>query len=137
MLLEHLQPEHHKYLKHYRSFEFLGQELKDVYAASDVLVSRAGAISLAEIDFVRKPSLLIPLGTSASRGDQILNAEAFAQDHDCKIFHQGEFSDAEFLDGLKNLLIHAKSAGVGHPHEDKFQPLTKIISLLESYENRR
>jgi UDP-N-acetylglucosamine--N-acetylmuramyl-(pentapeptide) pyrophosphoryl-undecaprenol N-acetylglucosamine transferase len=60
----------------YRSFEFLGEQLKDVFAAADLVVSRAGANSIFELLALRKPMLLIPLEIG-SRGDQILNARSF------------------------------------------------------------
>lgn len=133
-LLQHLKPEHEKYLAHYRSFEFLNQELKHVYAATDVIVCRSGAISLAEIDFFEKPAILIPLGKAASRGDQILNAEAFSKDHLCRVLHEGEFSDIEFIEDIKALLKYHKPAHPGHAahqNEEKFKPLEKIIRLLQ------
>jgi UDP-N-acetylglucosamine--N-acetylmuramyl-(pentapeptide) pyrophosphoryl-undecaprenol N-acetylglucosamine transferase len=132
-LLQHLKPEHHKNLSRYRAFEFLENELKDVYAAADVIVSRAGAISLAELDFFEKPVILIPLGTAASRGDQILNAEVFAKDHLAKVLHEGEFSDLEFMDDIHELMLHRKSSHVGHKKEDKFSALDKIIRLLQKH----
>ncbi len=61
----------------YRQFEFLGKELPDVFAASDLVLSRAGANALFELLALRKPHLLVPLSRAASRGDQILNAAAF------------------------------------------------------------
>lgn len=135
-LVEHLKPEHQKYLSRYRSFEFLDHELKDVYAAADVMVSRAGAISLAEIDFFDKPVVLIPLGKSASRGDQILNAEAYATRHLAKVLYEGEFSDVEFLEDVQYLFKHRKTSSIGHKKDDKFQANEKIIRLLSKYENR-
>lgn len=132
-LLQHLKPEHHKNLSRYRAFEFLENELKDVYAAADVIVSRAGAISLAELDFFEKPVILIPLGTAASRGDQILNAEVFAKDHLAKVLHEGKFSDLEFMDDIHELMLHRKSSHVGHKRDDKFSVLDKIIRLLQKH----
>jgi len=128
-LLKYLKPDHQKYLSHYRAFDFIQNELKDVYAASDVVVSRAGAISLAELDFFEKPVILIPLGKAASRGDQILNAEIFSKNHLSKILFEGEFSDAEFLEDIQHLIKHRKSARTHQ--EDKFQTLDKIIRLLQ------
>lgn len=62
----------------YRQFEYLHAELADVMAAAELVVSRAGANSLYELLALRKPHLLIPLSKKASRGDQIDNAEYFA-----------------------------------------------------------
>ncbi len=61
----------------YRQFEFLGDELPDILAASELVLSRAGANALFELLLLRKPNLLVPLSRAASRGDQILNAAAF------------------------------------------------------------
>ena len=61
----------------YYTAPFFFRELPDIMAAADLVISRAGANVLAEIATLGKPSLLIPLPASASRGDQIRNAEAF------------------------------------------------------------
>ena len=63
----------------YRQFEYVKEDLKHIFAAADLLVSRAGANAICEILALGKPSLLIPLPTKGSRGDQILNANSFAQ----------------------------------------------------------
>jgi UDP-N-acetylglucosamine--N-acetylmuramyl-(pentapeptide) pyrophosphoryl-undecaprenol N-acetylglucosamine transferase len=60
----------------YKSFEFVGPELKDLLALADAVVSRAGANSIFELLALGKPMLLVPLELG-SRGDQVLNAEAF------------------------------------------------------------
>ena len=51
--------------------------MKDLYAAADIIISRAGANTLAEILSLAIPNILIPLPLSQSRGDQILNAASF------------------------------------------------------------
>lgn len=61
----------------YRQFETINEELADIFAASDFVVSRAGANIIFELLALKKPSLLIPLSKKASRGDQILNARSF------------------------------------------------------------
>jgi len=58
-------------------FEYLDAEYLDVLAASDLVVSRAGANALFEIAAAGKPSVLIPLPAELSRGDQIENARFF------------------------------------------------------------
>ena len=63
--------------KGYRQFAYVTDELKDFFALADVVVSRAGANVICEILALHKPNILIPLGGSASRGDQVLNAKSF------------------------------------------------------------
>ena len=61
----------------YHQIEYAKDEMKDLFAYSDVVVSRAGANAICELLALHKPNLLIPLPASASRGDQLLNAESF------------------------------------------------------------
>ncbi|GGI91566.1 undecaprenyldiphospho-muramoylpentapeptide beta-N-acetylglucosaminyltransferase [Legionella impletisoli] len=64
--------------KGYCQFDYVRDELGDLLAASDVVLSRSGANSLYEILALKKPHILIPLSKKASRGDQIQNARYFA-----------------------------------------------------------
>ncbi len=61
----------------YVQYEYIQQELADLFALADLVVSRAGANAICELLELRKPNLLIPLSAAASRGDQILNAKSF------------------------------------------------------------
>ncbi len=63
----------------YVQFEYVDSPLKDLFAAADLMISRAGANAICEILALKKPNILIPLSASASRGDQILNARSFAR----------------------------------------------------------
>jgi UDP-N-acetylglucosamine--N-acetylmuramyl-(pentapeptide) pyrophosphoryl-undecaprenol N-acetylglucosamine transferase len=63
----------------YVQFEYISDGLADIYAAADIVISRAGAGTLFELLAMKKPHLLIPLSKAASRGDQIQNAESFAK----------------------------------------------------------
>ena len=65
------------FTKGYRQFEYIYEELPHVFAAADVIISRAGSNSISEFLALKKPNLLIPLSQNASRGDQILNSKSF------------------------------------------------------------
>lgn len=65
--------------KGYVQYEYVDKPLRHLFAASDLIISRAGANSICEILALRKPNILIPLSAAASRGDQILNAKSFAE----------------------------------------------------------
>lgn len=58
----------------YNQYEYLSKPLSDVFAAADIIVSRAGANALFEFFALKKPALLIPLPSKSSRGDQLQNA---------------------------------------------------------------
>lgn len=61
----------------YCQFEYVSQQLKDMFALADIVISRAGANAICELLALHKPNILIPLSAAASRGDQILNAKSF------------------------------------------------------------
>ncbi len=62
----------------YRAQPYFDEEFPDVLAAADVVVSRAGATSLAEFAATGTAAVLVPLPRSSSRGEQIVNARLLA-----------------------------------------------------------
>jgi UDP-N-acetylglucosamine--N-acetylmuramyl-(pentapeptide) pyrophosphoryl-undecaprenol N-acetylglucosamine transferase len=63
--------------------EFVREEIADVYAMADLVVSRAGAGTVAELSALGKAAIMIPLPLSGG-GEQIVNARALAN-HDAAI----------------------------------------------------
>ncbi len=87
-----------------RVFEYLDKEYPDVLAAADLVICRAGAGTLFELATASKPSVLIPLPATGSRGDQLLNAEFFAQKGATKVFQQETIRPGAFVAELTELL---------------------------------
>ncbi len=61
----------------YSQFEYVKRQMPHFYDMADIVLSRAGATTLFELLALNKANILVPLPLSASRGDQILNAESF------------------------------------------------------------
>ena len=61
----------------YAQFEFVDKEFKDLMAAADVVISRAGSNAIFELLSLKKTMLLVPLPSKSSRGEQSLNAMSF------------------------------------------------------------
>ena len=76
----------------YVQYEFISDELADLFAAADVVFSRAGANAICELLALRKPSLLVPLPKEESRGDQILNAASFEKQGFSKVIAQADLT---------------------------------------------
>ena len=74
--------------------------LKNAYAATDAIVSRAGAGSIFEIAALGKPSILVPLPTSA-RNHQVENAYQYAKSGACIVIEQGNLTPNFFLGELR------------------------------------
>ncbi len=83
--------------KGYVQYEYIDAELKDMFALSDIVVSRAGANAICELCALAKPNLLIPLPSSGSRGDQLLNAESFKKQGFSMVLPEEEVSAESLL----------------------------------------
>jgi UDP-N-acetylglucosamine--N-acetylmuramyl-(pentapeptide) pyrophosphoryl-undecaprenol N-acetylglucosamine transferase len=84
----------------YVQFEYIKQELANLLALADVVVSRAGANAICELLALRKPAVLIPLSLEASRGDQILNAQSFAKSGYAKLLMEEDVTDKSLLSAI-------------------------------------
>jgi UDP-N-acetylglucosamine--N-acetylmuramyl-(pentapeptide) pyrophosphoryl-undecaprenol N-acetylglucosamine transferase len=91
--------------KNYKQFEFVDEELPDLMAMSDYIISRAGANSIFEFLALKKPTLLIPLSKKASRGDQILNAESFKKEGYSLVLEEEEITKESFLNKIEELKL--------------------------------
>ena len=84
----------------YAQFEYIRAELSDIFAAADLVISRAGANAICELLALRKPNILIPLSAKASRGDQILNAESFERQGYSYLLKEEELTIAKLLEAI-------------------------------------
>ena len=89
--------------KGYSQFEYVKEDLKHLFAAADIVISRAGANVICELLALRKPALLIPLSAKASRGDQILNAESFKKQGYCDVMEEEDITDDDLYEKINAL----------------------------------
>ncbi|HSV94046.1 MAG TPA: undecaprenyldiphospho-muramoylpentapeptide beta-N-acetylglucosaminyltransferase [Desulfobacterales bacterium] len=97
-----------------RVMPFIGAELPHLMAAADLVVCRAGANTLAELAALGRPSLLVPLSSAGSRGDQLRNAEAFRAAGAAEVMGEETASPAALADRVLGLLADpARLAAMG------------------------
>ncbi len=87
--------------ENYRQYSYLGKPLADILASADLVVSRAGAGAISELALLGKPMILLPLSSTASRGDQLRNA-AYFESKGAAIVIKEKIITSE---GLKNAII--------------------------------
>ncbi len=90
----------------YVQYEFIKDELRDLMAASDLIISRAGANAICEFLALRKPNILIPLPAGASRGDQILNAESFQKQGFSYLLPEEEITNEGLLEIVEEVFAN-------------------------------
>lgn len=121
----------------YVQYEYINDELPDLFATADVVISRAGANAICEIQALHKPNLLIPLSAKASRGDQILNARSFERQGFSIVLEEEELTTLKLCDAVEELYknrdkyIHAMASS---KHSDA---ITTITDLIEKYRKVR
>ena len=117
----------------YVQYEYISDELKDLFALSDIVISRAGANSICEFLALRKPALLIPLSAAASRGDQILNAHSFEKQGFSAVLEEEQLNGESLLQALDNLWENRDSyisAMNESPMGDSIETITGLLEEL-------
>lgn len=120
----------------YKPFPFIVEQMPDVLAASDLVMSRAGANTIWEAAAAGKPMLLLPLEKGSSRGDQIENADFFTE--------QGAAITLSAKDATPAVLCSTLTRLLEHPEELKAmakasaslageKPAVKIAHLLQQW----
>lgn len=89
----------------YFPVERLGDELADVYERSDIVISRAGATTLAELAHFRKPAILIPW-PGAANDHQVANAAYFSHKGAARVIEQDHLTPATLVEAVESLLKH-------------------------------
>lgn len=119
----------------YKQFEYLKEDLKDAFAATDIVISRAGANAICELLALRKPNLLIPL-QAGSRGDQVLNAASFeAQGFSMVLPEEGITSEA-LVSSVLELFCNRQSYIEAMTKSNQMHPILTIVSLIEKYRKK-
>lgn len=94
--------------KNYFQFNFVN-DIQNLFALADVIVTRGGASSLAEITALNKKAVVIPLPKGASRGDQIQNAQSYQKKGKVEVILQENLQLENFSSVIENLLLKTTS----------------------------
>lgn len=114
----------------YRQFEYIGRELHDIFAMSDLVISRAGANSICELQALHKPNLLIPLSAAASRGDQILNATSFEKQGFSKVLLEENLTEKSLLEAVDELYADRERYIQNMQESRSLDSIDMIVDLL-------
>ena len=118
--------------KGYHQIEYIGRELRDIFAMSDLVVSRAGANSICELLALHKPNILIPLSAAASRGDQILNAKSFAKQGFSYVIEEEKLTDQTLLDAVREVYADREKYIHTMSESGQMDSIGTILKLIES-----
>ena len=119
-------------LEGYVQFEYIQDELRHLFALSDIVISRAGANAICELLALQKPNILIPLSASASRGDQILNARSFERQGFSNVLEEETLTNELLLKSIRELYENRSQYVTAMQRSAQQSPIETIIQLIES-----
>lgn len=115
----------------YVQFEYANQELSDMFALADIVISRAGANSICELLALHKPNILIPLPANASRGDQILNAKSFEQQGFSMVIEEENLSNVVLLDAVQKLYENRDQYINAMKESKQMNSVETVVQIIE------
>ena len=116
----------------YVQYEYVDKPLRHLFAAADLIISRAGANSICEILALRKPNILIPLSAAASRGDQILNARSFERQGFSMVLEEEELTKESLLEAVRKLYNDRSRFMDAMRDSNQQNSIDTIIDLIEN-----
>lgn len=114
----------------YVQYEYIKKELSSLLALADIVISRAGANAICELQALAKPNLLIPLGANASRGDQILNAESFKKQGFSYVLPEEELTKETLLNAVDQVYTHRADYQAAMKNSQMTNSIDLIVDLI-------
>lgn len=119
-------------IPNYVQFEYIKDELKDLFALSSLLVSRAGANAICEIAALAIPNILIPLPADVSRGDQVLNAASFAKQGFSEVIDEYDITDSLLLQTIKDVYANRDKYIEAMKASSQTDSVKLVVDLIDS-----
>jgi UDP-N-acetylglucosamine--N-acetylmuramyl-(pentapeptide) pyrophosphoryl-undecaprenol N-acetylglucosamine transferase len=123
--------------RRYRQFEFVSEGLSDLFAMTDLFVSRAGSNAIFEFLALKKPHVLIPLSRAASRGDQILNAKSFEKAGYSRVLFEEDLTTETLLTAIQEAQAHRSDYTAAMETSSVSDAVGTIMKLIEKHAKKR
>lgn len=122
----------------YHAMPFIDEGLNDILAVADLVISRAGATSIAEIAANSKPAILIPL-QGAANDHQRMNAYALAKIGGCIVLEENNLGRNILLSRIEEIMENSElqnklAQGIGSfYHSDAVEKITQgILGMIKN-----
>jgi len=92
----------------YKVTDFVGDEMPDLFKAADIIISRSGAGTVAELMALKKPSIFIPLKI-AQKNEQYHNAMVAKASLSSKVIEENEFMEMKLEDIIRSFKVSKKT----------------------------
>ena len=96
-----------KELENYIRVEKYIFEMDKMYKASDLLITRAGAMTVLELEIAAKPAILIPLPTAAEN-HQLYNAKVLEKNDAGLVLEEKDLNEDVLYEKITNVILDSK-----------------------------
>jgi UDP-N-acetylglucosamine--N-acetylmuramyl-(pentapeptide) pyrophosphoryl-undecaprenol N-acetylglucosamine transferase len=103
-------------------------DMATAYLGADLIISRSGAVTCAEVNTLGRFALFIPL--PIGNGEQELNARDLVSQSRAEILSQKEFTATWLTSNIKSLLTQSSTAPIAGSDID-INAASKMVSLME------
>lgn len=118
--------------KDYLIFPY-AENIEDLYASADLVLSRAGSGVINEVLSLQKPMLLIPLSKKCSRGDQIENAKLFEEKGYATVLCEEKYNFDELINKLNYLIKNKEKIIKNMKNTAKTDAVNDISKIILNY----
>lgn len=98
---------------------------------ADLIISRAGASTIAELEHLGKPSILIPMARSANN-HQLHNARYLQQHYNSTVIEERELTAQTLADEISRILIDGHASKMRRHNDIHIKAAGKIAVLINS-----
>ena len=106
-------------------------------AASDIILSRAGANAICELLALKKPNVLVPLSAAVSRGDQILNAASFERQGFSYVIKEEDLQVASLIKAINNVYKNKETYINAMSKSNQSNGVDTILELIKQLSEKQ
>lgn len=121
--------------KNYQPFPFVSPlQIDNLYRESDIVISRSGANTIAELMIVKRPAILIPIPWSF-QNEQAENARLAQNFGVARIIKQEDLSGERLLSEIEQIIKDWDKIvfSVKSKHSGDISASSKVVDILEKY----
>ena len=115
----------------YVQYEYIREQMKDLFAMSDVVLSRAGANAICELLELNKPNILVPLSAAVSRGDQVLNAESYRKQGFSYVLEEESMTPESLLNAITEVFAQKEKYRATMAENHSVNGVTIVMNTLK------
>jgi len=121
----------------YKQFEYVHEELADILAAANLVITRGGSNSIFEFLALNIPMLIIPLTLQQSRGDQILNAKAFEEKGYSLTLEEEHLTSETLVEYIERVQEKSEEFKRNMKQSQQGEALQTLVREINQYQARR